>query len=122
MGCCCSKPKEVVEPIPKPTPKPPPSPVVEEVQEIKVEDPLPEPEVKKEAPHVVHIEEPEPMVVQVKKMEPVWGPTNDMERKYWHVLKKYKDYKFLRLVGDGSYGEVIEVQHRDTGDKMKIYA
>lgn len=45
-----------------------------------------------------------------------------MERKYWHVLKNYRDYRFLRVVGDGSFGDVIEIEHRQTKATMNIYA
>ena len=114
MGCCCSEPKAIVKPIQKPVPvqvapqRPPPRP--------KTPEPIKFQAVEEEFFSPVKA----PVVEQ--KFEPGWGPENDMERKYWHVLKNYRDYKFSRVIGDGSYGEVIEVVHRQNGEKMKIYA
>lgn len=54
------------------------------------------------------------------------SPINDQvdNSRYADILKRYPDYEFLRKVGDGSFGEIIEIRKigNDENDTIKIYA
>ena len=43
------------------------------------------------------------------------------QARYRHILDKYPQYEFIRKQGDGSFGEVILVRERDSGQEITLY-
>ena len=37
------------------------------------------------------------------------------------VMEFYPEYELVRKVGDGSYGAVLELRHRESSNKINIY-